>query len=201
MLGQMNAVRRQNRPGGLRRRGVTGHSPALARLFLVGLRPRRAQRRFTGQKQYRTREEHAERTTVASALPAGKRPSPAVASLRCHLDSALVPSVRLIETALAVRDGRKKYSVLGRTECGTIIRPFRPDRLPSLAHGFTKGCVGVQPHTKRTARQPRKSDRDNPTLRQPGSSNAMPKHATASDPEAPTGFSAETAQTNPPRGP
>jgi len=47
-------------PGSTSRQGLTGHSPALARLFLVGLRPRRARRRFTGQNQYRTREEQVE---------------------------------------------------------------------------------------------------------------------------------------------
>jgi hypothetical protein len=48
MVGQMNGARRQNGPDGLIRQGLTGHSPALARLFLVGLRPRRARLRFTG---------------------------------------------------------------------------------------------------------------------------------------------------------
>jgi hypothetical protein len=39
------------------RQGLTGHSPALARLFLIGLRPRRARLRFTGQNHYRTTEQ------------------------------------------------------------------------------------------------------------------------------------------------
>ena len=66
----MNEAGRENSPGGLSRQGLTGHSPALARLFLVGLRPRRARLRFTGQNKYRTsdkqisteaREEQAKR--------------------------------------------------------------------------------------------------------------------------------------------
>ena len=56
----MNEARRQDSPGGLNRQGLTGHSPALARLFLVGLRPRRARLRFTGQNQYTTTEEEVE---------------------------------------------------------------------------------------------------------------------------------------------
>jgi hypothetical protein len=198
MVGQMNAVRRQNRPGGLRRRGVTGHSPALARLFLVGLRPRRAQRRFTGQNQYRTREEHAERTTVASALPAGKRPSPAVASLRCHLDSALVPSVKLIETALAARDGRKACSVSGRT-----MRGVSPSRIDPA------GCRERQTDSRRDVlgcRRTRKERRDNletQTVTSRRSANAVPTMRFPNTPteEAPAGFPKDTTQKNPPRGP
>lgn len=44
----------KNSPDSANRQGLTGHSPALARLFLVGLRPRRARLRFTGQNHYRT---------------------------------------------------------------------------------------------------------------------------------------------------
>jgi len=37
-------------PGGVKSPGLTGHLPALAWLFLVGLRPRRARLRFTRQE-------------------------------------------------------------------------------------------------------------------------------------------------------
>jgi hypothetical protein len=47
-------------PSGAGRQSLTGHSPALAQLFLVGLRPRRARLRFTGQNHYRTKEEEVE---------------------------------------------------------------------------------------------------------------------------------------------
>ena len=60
MIGQMNGTVNEESPDGQCRRGFTGHSPALARLFLVGLRPRRARLRFTGQDHYRTPEEQAE---------------------------------------------------------------------------------------------------------------------------------------------
>ena len=61
MVGQMNETGKRKRPRQRSRQGLTGHSPALARLFLVGLRPRRARLRFTGQNDYRTREERTER--------------------------------------------------------------------------------------------------------------------------------------------
>jgi hypothetical protein len=70
MIGQMNGAVSEESPDGQCRRGLTGHSPALARLFLVGLRPRRARLRFTGRNKYRTsgkqisfeaREEQAQR--------------------------------------------------------------------------------------------------------------------------------------------
>ena len=60
MIGQMNGAVNGESPDGQCRRGPTGHSPALARLFLVGLRPRRARRRFTGRNKYRTREEQVQ---------------------------------------------------------------------------------------------------------------------------------------------
>ena len=44
---------REKQPWQRRRQGLAGHSPALARLFLVGLRPRRARLRFTGRNNYR----------------------------------------------------------------------------------------------------------------------------------------------------
>jgi len=53
----MNGAGKEKGPGGAGRQGLTGHSPALVRLFLVGLRPRRARLRFTGQNQYTTEED------------------------------------------------------------------------------------------------------------------------------------------------
>ena len=72
----MNGTGNENGPGSASRQGPTGHSPALARLFLVGLRPRRARLRFTGQNQYRTREEQdGERDDGCIGPSLGKRPS------------------------------------------------------------------------------------------------------------------------------
>ncbi len=69
------------------------------------------------------------------------------ASLRWHLDPAPLPGVYLIETASVGE------TVAEESRCQV---PGGPGRLPSPAGGSTKGCVGVQPHATRTARQPRK---------------------------------------------
>ena len=80
--------------------------------------------------------------TVASALPREEALA-CTASLMCHLDSALLRSVSLIETALQCETVAAEYSVSGS---------HGSDRLPVSAGGFTKGCMGVPPHEKRTAR-------------------------------------------------
>ena len=117
---------------------------ALARLFLVGLRPRRARLRFTGQNNYRTREEQAKREQRLHRpfLPE-EALADADASLSVPVDSAMLPSVILIETASVCETVAAEHSVSG---------PYGPDRLPVSADGFTKGWIGVPPHEKRTAR-------------------------------------------------
>jgi hypothetical protein len=81
----------KNSPGSTRRQGLTGHSPALARLFLVGLRPRRARLRFTGQNHYRTREEQRRRGgRLHRPFPWEEALADAYASLSVPVDSALV---------------------------------------------------------------------------------------------------------------
>ena len=81
----------KNSPGGARHQGLTGHSPALARLFLVGLRPRRARLRFTGQNHYRTREERTERERrLHRPFLREEALADADASLSVPVDSALV---------------------------------------------------------------------------------------------------------------
>ena len=91
MVGQMNETGKQKSPGSASRQGLTGHSPALARLFLVGLRPRRARLRFTGQNQYRTREERTERERrLHRPFSWEEAPANAYASLSVPVDSALV---------------------------------------------------------------------------------------------------------------
>ena len=81
----------KNSPGSASRQGLTGHSPALARLFLVGLRPRRARLRFTGQNHYRTREERTERERrLHRPFLREEALADANASLSVPVDSALV---------------------------------------------------------------------------------------------------------------
>ncbi len=87
----MNGARRQNGPGVLIRQGLTGHSPALARLFLVGLHLRRARLRFTGQNHYTTREERTERERrLHRPFLREEALADADASLSVPVDSALV---------------------------------------------------------------------------------------------------------------
>jgi hypothetical protein len=65
------------------------------------------------------------------------------ASLTRNMDSARLSSVSLIETAFVRETVAIEYSVSG---------PSWPGQLPLKAGGFTKGCMGVPPHAKRTAR-------------------------------------------------
>jgi hypothetical protein len=86
-------MNRENKkgPGGLGRQGLTGHSPALARLFLVGLRPRRARLRFTGQDQYRTQNEQMESEwRLHRPFFREEAPADTYASLSVPVDSASV---------------------------------------------------------------------------------------------------------------
>ena len=87
----------KNSPGSASHQGFTGHSPALARLFLVGLRPdhashgARARLRFTGQNHYRTREEQRRRGgRLHRPFPWEEALADAYASLSVPVDSALV---------------------------------------------------------------------------------------------------------------
>lgn len=61
------------------------------------------------------------------------------ASLTSPVDSAISPSVTLIETAMQSETVAAEYSVSGSCE---------PGRPPATVDGFTKGCVGVQPRGK-----------------------------------------------------
>ena len=143
----------ENSPDSLSRQGLAGHSPALARLFLVGLRPRRARLRFTGQHHYRTggkevfqnptrRKREENNGCIGPSL--GKRPSQTQSQSECPRGLGLrSPSVVLIETAGVCETVAAEYSVSG---------PRWSDRLPFSADGFTKGWIGVPPHEKRTAR-------------------------------------------------
>ena len=86
--------------------------------------------------------------TVASALPAGRAPADAQASLSVPVDSAAVlPSAILIETAGVRGTVAAEHSVSGSQE---------PGRLPGVADGFTKGWIGVPPQRKERREQPRK---------------------------------------------
>jgi hypothetical protein len=105
----MNETGRQNSPGSASRQGLTGRSPALARLFLVGLRPRRARLRFTGQNHYRTIADFRNRlknkgeTEVGGCIGPSSDEEEALAckaSLTSPVDSVLQPSVALNETAM-----------------------------------------------------------------------------------------------------
>jgi hypothetical protein len=89
----------KNSPGSASHQGFTGHSPALARLFLVGLRPRRARLRFTGQNHYRTSVDPrnrlksvGERTEVGGCIGPSSDEEEALAckvSLTSPVDSAI----------------------------------------------------------------------------------------------------------------
>jgi hypothetical protein len=137
----------KNGPGSASRRSPTGHSPALARLFLVGLRPRRARLRFTGQNHYRTREEPADRQRrLHRPFLREEALADADASLSVPVDSAMLPSVVLIETASVCETVAAEYSVSGSQGL---------DRLPVSADGFTKGWIGVPPQRKERREQPR----------------------------------------------
>jgi hypothetical protein len=91
------------------------------------------------------------------SFPLGKKPSPAsqfavprglrLAAERCP-DSF----------GLAVRDGRREYSVSGADS--------KPERLPYPAGAFTKGCVGVQPQGKERLNNLANEDRDNNPISQ-----------------------------------
>ena len=81
----------KNSPGSVGRQGITGHSPALARLFLVGLRPRRVRLRFTGRDNYRTTEERTEsERRLHRHFLREEALADAYASLSVPVDSALV---------------------------------------------------------------------------------------------------------------
>jgi hypothetical protein len=87
----MNDTGKQKGPDSASCQGLTGHSPALARLFLVGLRPRRARLRFTVKNQYRTGEERTERKRrLHRPFPWEEALADADASLSVPVDSALV---------------------------------------------------------------------------------------------------------------
>ena len=171
----------KNGPNSTGCQGPTGHSPALVRLFLVGLRPRRARLRFTGQNKYRTgrsipgrARNRQERTTVASALPAGRGPRQTRSQSECPRGLGVGwPSVILIETASVCE------TVAKNTPCRATLARSAAGFGRRIHEGMDRGAAAEKRTARTTSQQ---NDRDQQVQRPVPQQDASNRQITKNKP-------------------